>query len=291
MAAAILGLVAVLIYLALGSYIALKLTAPDPMPPRTGPAAYALAFESPRIRSKDGIELASWFIPRQGSDRAVVMVHGLWTCRSCEFDVRFLQLASHLHDSGYNLLMIDLRKHGESQGDHVTFGQNERWDVLAAVDWLEQRGFTKIGVLGASLGAVSAVEAASEPQNGQEIRALVLDSPFADFTQTLDNAFTMETHLPNQLLPGAMLMMRVWVGVDLYAIRPAQELPKIRAPIMLIYGLQDKYISAGQMEEMEKARPDAQVWVVSDAGHTRIYNAHEEEYVARVSQFFDGTLR
>jgi len=88
-----------------------------------------------------------------------------------------------------------------------------------------------------------------------------------------------------------MLMMRIWLGVDLYSIRPAGELPRIRVPVMLIYGLQDKYISASQMESMEKAQPDAQVWVVSDAGHTRIYNTHEREYVLRVIRFLDNALR
>jgi pimeloyl-ACP methyl ester carboxylesterase len=291
LAIACLLLGAILIYLTIGSYIALQLTAPDPTPERASLIAYSLAFQSPAITTKDGVALASWFIPRGDSDRAIVMVHGLWTCRSCEFDGHYLELANSLHSAGYNILMIDLRKHGESGGDHITFGDKERWDVLAAVDWLHRRGFTRIGVLGASLGAVSAIEAAAEPQEGQQIRALVLDSPFADLPQTLENAFTMETHLPDQLLPGAMLMMRVWLGVDLYSIRPSEELPKVHVPVMLIYGLQDKYISVSQMESMEKARPDAQVWVVSDAGHTRIYNAHEQEYVLRVTQFLDKALR
>ena len=59
------------------------------------------------------------------------MGHGLWTCRSCELDGRFVELASYLHDGGYNIMMLDLREHGESQGEQFTFGRSERWGVLA----------------------------------------------------------------------------------------------------------------------------------------------------------------
>ena len=110
--------------------------------------------------------------------------------------------AAALHARGFAVLMIDLRKHGESGGDHFTFGAKERWDVLAAVDWLQKRGF-KVGVLGVSLGAVSAAGAAADPEGGANIRALVLDSAFADSGETISKSFAQETGLPTQLLPGA----------------------------------------------------------------------------------------
>ncbi len=286
-----LVLVVGILYLAIGAYIALKLSAPDPMAARAGPQVFSLAYESPAIKARDGISLASWFMPREGSDRALLLVHGLWTCRSCEFDGRFVELASHLHDAGYNILMIDLRKHGQSGGEHVTYGQNERLDVLAAVDWLKQRGFNKIGVVGVSLGGGSAVMAAADPQGGDSIHALVLDSVFSNWVETMDRSFTVETGLPSQLLPGAILMMRVLMNVDLYAIRPVDKLPNIKAPVMMIYGGQDKYLTRAQMDAMHQARPDAEFWFVPEAGHTRIYNIREQEYVTRVTRFLDSALR
>jgi pimeloyl-ACP methyl ester carboxylesterase len=140
-----------ILYLSAGAYLASELT-------------------RPRRRVSQLGALAT--LPREESDRALLWVHGFNTCRSCEFDGRFIEFANTLHASGFNILMIDLRGHGESEGERVTFGKQEKWDVLGAVDWLHQRGFTKIGVLGASLGAVSTVEAALEPNGGQVTHAL-----------------------------------------------------------------------------------------------------------------------
>ncbi|MGE5138177.1 MAG: alpha/beta hydrolase [Rudaea sp.] len=288
--AAGLALPAALVYLGIGAYIAHRMTAPPAAVATSSPAVYSLAFESPQIRSRDGIVLASWFIPRAGSDRAVLMVHGLWTCRGCEFYGRFVELASRLHDRGYNVLMIDLRKHGESGGDHFTFGAKERWDVLAAVDWLDKRGL-KVGVLGVSLGAVSAAGAVADPEGGANIRALVLDSPYADSGETLAKSFSRETGLPTQLLPGAFLMGRLLLGADLGAIRPPEELRKVKTPLLLIYGAKDRYISREQMEETRAARPDAQFWLVDDAGHAASYMGHDEEYTDRAGRLLDAALQ
>ncbi len=83
---------------------------------------------------------ASKRAPSAGSDRAILMVHGLWTCRSCECSDRFLEIAKHLYNAGYNILLIDLRRHGESGGDQITFGQHERWDEMAAWIGWNRRG-------------------------------------------------------------------------------------------------------------------------------------------------------
>lgn len=278
-------------YLAVGAYVVLRLTYPVRQAQTTSPAAYGLSYEDVRIRARDGLMLAGWFIPAPGSQRAVVLVHGKDSCRSCEFDGRFVEFAARLQARGFHILMIDLRGHGESQKSRFTLGEHERWDVLGAVDWLQERGFSQIGVLGVSLGAASAVEAAADPQGGDAIRALVLDSGFGDLWELLRIHFPRESGLPNAFLPGSLLMARLLLRMDLSAIRPVDDLSNIQAPAMLIFGAQDDTVPLSQFHAMAAARPDAETWLVPDAGHARIYNAHPQEYVARVSRFFDEALR
>ena len=69
------------------------------------------------------------------------------------------------------------------------------------------------------------------------------------------------------------------------------DLPMIEAPVMLIFGEQDQQVPVAQSHAMVAARPDAEAWLVTDAGHARIYNTHPQEYVARVSRFFVEPLR
>jgi uncharacterized protein len=283
------ALAGVLLYLAFGAVLALKLTEAERHQVST--VALTIEHEDVTFSARDGLKLAGWFFPAVRSDRALVMVHGRNGCRSCEFDGNFPKLAEQLHAAGYNILMIDLRGHGQSEGTHLTSGEEERWDVLGAADWLHARGFTQIGVLGVSMGAASTVRAASEPDGGQAIRAMVLDSCFADFDQLLEHGFTHETGYPTWVLPGGLLMTRLLLHVNLENARPARELAHTTAPVLLIYSEQDQYITAEMRQEVIAARPDAQVWSVPDGRHAEIYNGHSQEYAERVARFLDQVLQ
>ncbi len=286
-----LAFVAVLGYFAVCGYVATQLTKPQRHSQITSPAAFGLEFEETPVTARDGVLLAGWFIPSPGSNRAVLLVHGKGGCRSCEFDGRFVEFAAQLHAQGFNLLMIDLRAHGQSEGHNFTLGDQERWDVLGALDWLQSRGFEKIGVLGVSLGAASSAAAASDSESGQLVKALVLDSSYGNLPEVLKIRFTKESGLPNLFLPGSLFMARVLMGTDANDIKPVEDVPKIEAPLMLIFGGQDDMVPVKQFEEMAAARPDAETWFVAGAAHARIYNAEPEQYVARVAQFFNRVLR
>jgi pimeloyl-ACP methyl ester carboxylesterase len=282
----VLSLLGILVYLAIGAVVAFKVTEPHRQiePPMT-----ASGVESPMIRSRDGLNLAAWFLPTT-SDRALILVHGLNQCRSCEFYGHFVDFAQALRGRGFNVLMIDLRGHGESEGAHVTMGQQEKWDVLGAADWLHARGFQKIGALGVSLGAASVVAAAVEPRGGDRLRAVVLDSCFNTLTDLLGKNFTQETGYPTLILPGGYLMARVLLNVDFPDVQPARDLPKIGAPVFLIYGGHDRYLSPGMRAQMTSARPGTPVWTAEDADHAQIYTLHPQEYVTRVADFFEQSL-
>ncbi|MCZ7569555.1 MAG: alpha/beta fold hydrolase [Ardenticatenaceae bacterium] len=285
-----LGLASTLGYLAVGTYVALQLTRPGRQAQSAAPADYGLPFDEVTVRSRDGLALAAWFIPAPDSDRAVLFVHGKDSCRSCEFQGRFVELAGRLQAEGFNILMIDLRGHGQSEGRYLTLGEHERWDVLGAVDWLQWRGFTKIGILGVSLGAASAVRAAADPQGGEVIRALALDSGFGNLRDALDRKFVEVSGLPYAFLPGSLLMGRLLHRVDFNMIRPAHDLPQIKAPVMLIFSEQDDLVPVSHFHAMAAARPDAEIWLLADAGHSTIYAAYPEEYISRVSRFLAQSL-
>ena len=288
--AAVVVLAGVVAYLLVGAVLASQLTEPKRQA-QVVSVASVLEREDVRVRSRDGLNLAAWFMAAPGSARALLLVHGRNSCRSCEFDGRFVELAGQLQSADYNILMIDLRGHGQSEGTHLTFGEEERWDVLGALDWLHARGFTQVGVLGVSLGALSTVRAALEPDGARGIHAMVLDSCFGDFDSVLKHGFTHETGYPEWILPGGLLMTRLLYGVNLEAAKPIDELPKTTAPLMLIFSQQDQYITPEQMQLMSAARADAQLWIVPDGEHARIYNNHPQEYAARVVRFLDERLR
>jgi len=119
------------------------------------PAEYGLEFEEVPLRTADGLTLRGWWIPAPGSERAVVILHGHGG--SMDGDVH---RAPMFHRAGYGVLLLDFRAHGRSPGRLATFGYRERWDVLAAVEFLKSRGVQRIGLLGFSYGGMASMLAA-----------------------------------------------------------------------------------------------------------------------------------
>jgi len=282
-------LIGVVAYFAIGVLMANTLTLrPVATPPPQ--VETLLAQDKVTVTARDGLRLAGTFIPAANSPRAVLMVHGLDGCRSCELYGKFPAIAGQLNRAGYNVLLIDLRGHGESPVSRVTFGETERWDVLGALDWLHQHSLTRVGVLGISLGAVVTVRAGLEPDGAQGINAMVLDSCFGDFGEVLAEDFTRDTGYPTFLLPGGLLMSRWLYGVDLTHVRPIEEMPNIKAPVFMIYGDHDRYVTAAQQKAMIAAKPDAEVWVAMGPDHASIHQSFPGEYMARVTNFLKRTL-
>lgn len=104
------------------------------------------------------------------SESGVVLVHGMVFNRESWYD--FAKLIS---TEGFCALSINLRGYGNSvQGK----GGKEKMypDVLGAAEYLRQRGVKKICVVGASLGALAAIDAALN-DNGKVIDRIILLSP------------------------------------------------------------------------------------------------------------------
>ena len=142
---------------------------------RTTPDEVGLTFSPAHFPAReDGVRLSGWFVPAEQHTTekrpTIIMLHGwAWTrlgekpsgginskiLRTRHVDL--LKMAKSLHDADYNVLMFDLRNHGESaQAGAGTFGINEANDLLGAIDYvntLPEVDPARVGALGFSSGA------------------------------------------------------------------------------------------------------------------------------------------
>ena len=259
------------------------------------PASFNLQYQDVRFPSRDKeIEISGWWIPRAGSAKAIVMVHGRGENRTTEFYSHFLDLGAALNtfqDRGFNILMIDLRAHGLSGGAESAWGIAERHDVEAAVDWIKSRGFqaASIGALGASLGATSCVYATAEDP---DISALVTDGAGVDEYASLQRGWTRSSGTPQFFFSASRLMERVLYSYDLHDLRPVDAMKRIPPrPVLLIYGLLELPEDSDRRPQLKAALPDAELWVVPGAAHTGAYTLVPQPYLQKVGAFFERTLK
>ena len=264
------------------------------------PAEYGLPYEnvafSPRGDEWEDIVLRGWIIEREGlagprDELTVILVHGLNRNRTAD---NALALTRRLFDRGFNVLLFDMRGHGESDGDQLSAGYFEKWDVLGAYDFLVQRGALpgSIGLLGWSLGGATALLAAAEEPT---VRAVVADSSFADVHDLIAQETARATVFPQWVVPafvpGMKIVSRVLYGIDVGAVVPEKAAGTLRYPILVIHGEADNRVPAEQSVRIHASAPaGSQLWLSPGSEHADAVIDAPDEYVERVDAYFRSRL-
>ena len=293
-----LSLAIILILLALGYVFSAVMTRRHTPDETRSPAEYGLAFDEVAFAARDGLTLRGWWIPaaptlshlvqgEEGSDRAVIMLHGHGG--SMDPDVQYVPA---LHAAGFNVLMFDFRAHGRSDGRVSTIGYLERQDVLGAVDFVRAKGIERIGLLGFSMGGVVAMLTVPICP---DVRAVISDGGPARMRTAL-TVWAWERGVPKSL--GTVLAWLVLtitslrVGANLLDYEPARWVGRIAPrPILFIHGERDPYLPPADFDALVAAANEPkQVWRVPEAGHRTVDQVYPEEYQRRVVVFFEQHL-
>lgn len=216
----------------------------------------------------------------------MIVLHGIGDSR-----VGSVGFAPIFLDQGYAVLVPDSRAHGASEGRFITYGQLEKYDVIAWTDWMRSTGCHKIYGLGESLGASVLIQAAAvQPA----FAAIVAECAFADLRDTAEYRVRQMLRMPELV---AVLVAKVVVGngmlyadlVDGLSFREVSPLRSIAAaatPILLIHGLSDLRTPPYNSEKLARANPRNQLWLVPRALHTGAMAAEPHEFRRRVLGWF-----
>ncbi|TYQ29518.1 alpha/beta hydrolase [Pseudanabaena sp. UWO311] len=247
--------------------------------------------EDVHLLAADGVEIAGWFLPSKLNQKAIILVHGMNSSRTVEFDGHFPGFAAGLNREGFTILMIDLRGHGQSDSARFTFGITERRDVIAAVNWLKSRGYQpkSIGVIGVSMGASTAIGATAEDS---DIGALVTDSAYAEVYPVMQQNWSNVSGLPNIFLPSTMMFGSWLTGYNLTQSKPVNEIGKIAPrPMLIIHSRSDPFTPVNQAYALKSANPLSIYWETSATKHAESYNTNPQIYIRKVSDFFNQNLK
>lgn len=284
----------VVFYVGLSAYAATRLVRVERLPLQVTPADFGLSFEDVAFPSDvDLLQIKGWYMPAEGSRRILLLVHGE-RCHRAHPGIGIIEVAQALVGRGFNVLAFDLRGRGESPPGRNTLGVLEQRDLKGAVRYAVSRGFDRnsIGVIGWSMGAATTlITAVSTP----EIKAVVADSSFADLPGILKIQVPRRSVLPGFFVPSIITAINLIYGVDLNSIRPMEAAASIsQTRVFIIHGMNDKLIPvdhARRIFEALKQQPGNELWEVPHAEHARSFRAAPEEYIDRVSAFFDRELR
>lgn len=192
---------------------------------------------------------------------------------------------------GHNVLLIDHRAHGKSEGRTITFGIKERRDLLQWVKYAVERfgENVKIVLYGISMGGAT-VLMASELDLPKNVKGIIADCPYsAPLDIILNVGKTMP--IPNWLIePFAKLGARIYGGFDLEETDAKQAVQKTKVPILIIHGEADRLVPC-EMSDIISENPDMVTrYTFPNANHGLSYLEDTPRYKQIVVDFLNQIL-
>jgi pimeloyl-ACP methyl ester carboxylesterase len=264
---------------------------------RLSPDDLAMPFEDVTFRVIDEqtgrpLKIAAWWIPTQGSKKCAVLIHGYSDAK-----VGGIAWAPMLRSLGFNVLAIDLRAHGESDGLYSTAGFWERHDVSQVLDQTRaaRPGETEELILfGISLGAATAAATAALRS---DLSAVILEAPFADFESAT------HLHADRMGAPGPVFQRAAYrlaqrlAGADFSAVRPVDTIPQIQCPLLVIQSGDDPFLTdadhaaiAQAVASQHSTRCAGVCWDIPGVHHVLGIMARTQDYHRRIEEFLSQAL-
>jgi uncharacterized protein len=241
------------------------------------------------VGASDGSILRGWKVRSlDPNGNWVLLFHGVADNR-----MGVLEHALVLLPAGYNVVMMDARAHGTSDGAIATYGWLERNDTRSIVDALEATEHPRhLFALGESMGAGIALQSAAiEPR----IEAVAAEASFANLREASYDYAGLRRYpwLGKTLFaPGTWTMI---YHAELLANLPAAEVSPEKAvaarafPVLLICDAADVALPCRHTKRIyEAARGPKQMWIVPGAFHTAALGYEPVEFRRRVLAFFDS---
>lgn len=220
----------------------------------TSPEQFGLRVEDVWLRANDGTRLHAWFLPANGAAKGTVLhLHGNAANVS-----NHLPLVAWLPARGYNVLMLDYRGFGRSEGSPTLDGIVE--DALAALKHLRSRPDVdrdRLVVFGQSIGGATALRMLARDAAG--VRLAIIDSSFPSY-----RGIAREATAGSAMAPLASLAASALPGPDK---DPVTVLKSIGVPLIFVHGTRDSVIPHTNSDALHAAAPGSTLWKVEGAEH------------------------
>ena len=228
------------------------------------PAVWGLAYQDVFLDTEDGVRLHGWYIPRHGSQQAVLFFHG--NAGNISHRGSSVEI---FHRLGLNVFIFDYRGYGKSQGKPDENGLYK--DARAAWRYLtNERRFEQHDIIlfGRSLGGAVAAELSTEVQPG----GLILESTFSSARDVANAVFPVLSRLI--FLP--------------YDFNSASHVRRVTCPILVLHSPDDEIIPLSLGEKLFQAANEPKSFVKMRGDHNNGFLLSQPEYERALAAFISS---
>lgn len=241
-----------------------------------------LPCEKVFVDSFDGLHLIGNYY-NNNSDTTILLFHGYRS--DGKFD--FACAVKFYIELGLNVLVVEQRANGQSEGKLITFGIKERRDALTWTNFIAQKYCPEnIFLSGVSMGATTVMMAA-ELELPDRVKGIIADcgftSPPSIIKKVAKQAFKINAE---PILPILNIMCKIFGKFDLYETDTSKSLSKSDIPIFFIHGKRDGFVPCEMTEISYKAaRAEKYICLVEGADHGLSFLVDTENIQKQISHF------
>ncbi len=237
------------------------------------------------VTSHDGLKLCGKLYKHENADTTIIFVHDHKSAPDIDFPV----LTMRFFREGFNILTIDQRASGKSEGKYYCFGALERYDVETWCRFINDSTAStqKLVLFGCSMGSSTVLAASELTYVKTHVSAIIADCPYDSPEEQFKYILSKDYHLPAfPLLGVTSLMCKKRVGWSFDEFSASDAVKNTTVPILLIHGTADRYVPADfSVSIFEASNGKSEIMLVDGASHGFSFYREPQRYLARTDDF------
>lgn len=220
--------------------------------------------------------------------RAVIIIPG--RTEDCTYSYYF---AEPFRKAGCNVLCIDNRSHGLSDGDRNYMGAEEYKDIIKWSKLLtDEYGNEAVILHGICIGAAVAMNVVTADNCPDKIIAMISEGMYTTFKDSFDEHMKEGKHPRFPFTLEVMGWIRILSRANVLTDGPKKRISQLRKPILMLHSKMDTYSLPKQGSYLyEHCGSDVKKLVWFDKGaHSRIRPNNKEKYDDEIYSFIVNTL-
>lgn len=223
-----------------------------------------------------------------GYNRCVIILPG-----RCECLIYSYYFAAPYERAGYNVLVVDSRCHGKSDGKYSTSGVKESSDVVAWARFAhDQLGNQDICIHGICIGTSAGVLALNRPDCPDYISTLVTEGCYVSLRETFKRHMMADNRPLFPVLDLVMLQLNKATGIHIYRDTPLNGMKKLRKElrVLFLYGKKDIFSIPKKSQILFNActAQDKKLVWFEEGGHSHLRINNPQAYDDAIVEFLNG---